>query len=216
MAERQHILRWGGASGILAAVILTAMITIGLASGPGTTQLMQPTDREVVLEQLPSSSTPVQIITILDDLFVLAYTGAFLGLAALVWPQSKWLAGVALVFALATALLDFAENAHLLVMAQGVGGEANLTDSALRDLALLTQLKYSCSHLAAFLFGVAMSRRDRLSWVVTILLFLFAVVSTVAFGYEPAATVRLLLMWLLLALGGWLAWREGAMAIPPA
>jgi hypothetical protein len=123
---------------------------------------------------------------------------------------------VSLVLALATALLDFAENAHLLVMAQGIGGDANLTDGALRNLALLTQLKYSCSHLATFLFGVALFRRDRLSWAVTILLFLFPVASTVAFAYPPAIVFRLLLMWLLLALGGWLAWREGAVALHPA
>jgi hypothetical protein len=216
VSERQHILRWGGTSGILAAVILTAMIAIGLVSGPGTTELMQPTDRELVLDQLPTNSTSVQIITILDDLFVLAYTGAFLGLAALVWSESRWLAGVATIFALATALLDFTENAHLLAMTQGIGGEANLTDSALRALALLTQVKYSCSHLATFLFGLAMIKRDRLSWAVTILLFLYPVASSVAFAYEPAAMVRLLLMWLLLALGGWLARREGAAMAPQA
>lgn len=216
MPERQHVLRWGGSSGILAAALLMAMITIGLVSGPGTTELLQPTDRKVALEQMPGNSTAVQIITVLDDLFVLAYTGAFLGLAALVWPQSRWLASVALALALVTALLDFAENAHLQVMAQGIGGQANLTDSALRDLALLTHLKYSCSHLATFLFGVALFRRDGLSWAVTILLFLFPVASTVAFAYEPAAMVRLLLMWLLLAFGGWLAWREGTVAIPAA
>jgi hypothetical protein len=33
-------------------------------------------------------------------------------------------------------------------------------------------------------------------------------VSSLALAIEPAVTARLLLMWLLLGLGGWLAWRE--------
>jgi hypothetical protein len=93
-------------------------------------------------------------------------------------------------------------------MAQGIGGEANLTGAALRELTIITQLKYSCSHMATFLFGLGLPRRDRLSWTVSLLLFVFPVVSTVAFVYEPATLARMLLMWLLLVLGGWLAWRE--------
>lgn len=208
MTERQHILRWGGASGILAGLILTAMLAVGLAAGPNSAQLLQPTDPALVSELMDQYQGPVQASILLDDLFALAYTGAFLGLAALVWPRSRLLAGVAMIFALATAVLDFSENARLLSMAQGVGGPANLTDTALRELHIVGQLKYSCSHLATFLFGLGLSKRDRSSWTVAILLLLFPVVSTLAFAYEPATMARLLLMWLLLLLGGWLAWRE--------
>jgi hypothetical protein len=122
MTERQNILRWGGASGILAGLILTAMLAVGLAAGPNSAQLLQPTDPALVSELMSQYSGPVQASILLDDLFALAYTGAFLGLAALVWPRSRWLASVAMIFALATAVLDFSENARLLSMAQGVGG----------------------------------------------------------------------------------------------
>jgi hypothetical protein len=208
MTERQWILRLGGASGLLAALLLTAMLAVGLAAGRNSAQLLQPTDADLVSALMSRYSGPVQASILLDDLFVLAYTGAFLGLAALVWPRSRWLAGVAMVFALATAWLDFSENARLLSMAQGVGGQANMTDSALRELHIITQLKYSCSHLATFLFGLCLPKRDGLSWTVGILLLLFPVTSTLAFAYEPATLARLVLMWLLLALGGWLSWRE--------
>jgi hypothetical protein len=208
MAERKHILHWGGASGILAALILTAMFAVGLAAGSDSGQLLQPTDQDLARDLMCRYSGLVQTIVLLDDLFAVAYTGAFLGLAALVWPRSRWLAAIAMAFALATAFLDFAENARLLTMAQGIGDEASFAAGALRELYIVTQLKYSCSHLATFLFGLALPRRDRLSWIVTILLFLFPVVSTLAFALEPAGLARLLLMWLLLALGGWLVWRE--------
>ena len=151
MAERQHILRWGGVSGIVAALILTIMIVVGLAAGPDSTKLLQPTDPAIASKLLTQHADTVQAVVILDDLFALAYTGAFFGLAALVWTRSRWLAGVAMLFALATAILDFSENARLLAMAQGVGGEANLTDEALRELHIITQLKYSCSHVSTFL-----------------------------------------------------------------
>lgn len=208
MTERQHILRWGGTSGILAALLLTAMIAVGLPAGANLTQLLQPTDPDLAADLFARYAGMVQATVALDDLFALAYTGAFFGLAAMVWPRSRWLAGVAMVFALATALLDFSENARLLIMAQGIGGEANLTGAALRELNIITQLKYSCSHVATFLFGLGLPRRDRLSWTVSVLLFVFPVVSTGAFVYEPATLARILLMWLLLVLGGWLAWRE--------
>jgi hypothetical protein len=93
-------------------------------------------------------------------------------------------------------------------MAQGVGADVNLTDEALRELHIITQLKYSCSHVATFLLAIGLPKRDLLSWIVTVLLFLFPVLSTIAFAYEPAIMARLLLMWLLLALGGWLTLRE--------
>jgi hypothetical protein len=93
-------------------------------------------------------------------------------------------------------------------MALGIGGDANLTDEALRTLSIITQLKYSASHMAVFLFGIGLFRRDLRSWIVTALLFIFPVVSTIAFAYEPAGLARILLMWMLLVLGGWLAWRE--------
>lgn len=208
MTERQRIMRWGGASGILAAAILAVMIAVGLTAGTDSAQLLQPTDADLVPALMDRYSGVVQASVVLDDLFVLAYTGAFLGLAALVWPRSRWLAGVAMLCALATAYFDFSENARLLAMAQGVGGEANFSDVALRELYIITQLKYSFSHLAAFLFGLALPRRDRLSWTVTVLLFLFAAVSTLAFAIQPLGLVRILLMWLLVALGGWLALRE--------
>jgi hypothetical protein len=111
-------------------------------------------------------------------------------------------------FALATAVLDFAENARLMTLFLGIGGEANLTGSALRELNIITQLKYAASHLAVFLFGIGLVRRDLLSWIVTALLFAFAVVSTIAFAYAAGGLARILFMWLLLVLGGWLAWRE--------
>lgn len=208
MTERQGILRWGGASGLLAALLLTAMIAVGLPAGADSAQLLQPTEPDLAADLFTRYAGTVQTTVVLDDLFALAYTGAFFGLAAMVWPRSRWLAGVAMGFALATALLDFSENARLLVMARGIGGEANLTGAALRELTILTQLKYSCSHLATFLFGLGLPRRDWLSWTVSVLLFVFPVVSTVAFAYEPATLARILLMWLLLVLGGWLAWRE--------
>jgi hypothetical protein len=208
MAERKEILRWGGICGFLAALILTTMMAAGLAAGPDSTELLQPTDPERVSDLMSEYGSVVKANIVLDDLFALAYTGAFLGLAALVWLQSRWLAGIAMFFALATAVLDFTENAHLMTMALGIVGEADLTGSALAELNVITQLKYSASHIAAFLFGVGLPRRDRLGWIVTVLLFAFVVVSTIAFALEQAGLIRILLMWLLLVLGGWLAWRE--------
>ena len=208
MAERQRILRWGGACGLLAAVILLAMMVAGLAAGPDSTELLQPTDPDRVSDLMEEYGGVVKTNVILDDLFALAYTGAFLGLAALVWPRSRWLAGTAMVFALATAALDFTENARLLTMALGIVGESELKGGALAGLNVITQLKYSASHMAAFLFGIGLSRHDRLSWVVSLLLFAFVVVSTIAFALEQAGLARILLMWLLLVFGGWLALRE--------
>lgn len=208
MTERRHILYWGGASGFLAALLLTAMMVLGLAAGPDSTELLQPTDADRVTDLISEYDAVVKANVILDDLFALAYTGAFFGLAGLVWTRSRWLAGIAMLFALATACLDFAENARLMTTALGIGGGTNLTDDALRTLNLVTQLKYSASHMAVFLFGIGLFRRDVLSWTLSILLFAFPIVSTIAFAYEPAGLARILLMWLLLVLGGWLAWRE--------
>jgi hypothetical protein len=206
--ERQHVLRWGGLSSLLAALLLAVMAAAGMAAGPASTQLLRPTDPALLADLMARHAGTVQASILLDDLFVLAYTGGFLALAALVWPRSRWVAGVAMVWALAAAFLDFGENALLLSLAQGVGGRADVTASTVRQLAFIGQLKFSCSHLATFLFALGLPRWDRLSWTVTILLFLFPVVSTLAFAYAPAGVVRLAVMWLLLVLGGWLAWKR--------
>ena len=126
MAERQHILHWGGACGFLAALILTAMMALGLAAGPDSTELLQPTDPARISDLMSEYGDVVKTNVVLDDLFALAYTGAFLGLAALVWTRSRWLASIAMVFALATAILDFTENARLMTMALGIGGTSRV------------------------------------------------------------------------------------------
>jgi len=154
MAERKHILRWGGASGIAAALILITMLAVGLAAGSDSGELLQPTDPDRASCLMSRYSGLVQTIVLLDDLFAVAYTGAFLGLAALVWRRSRWLAGIAMAFALATALLDFAENARLLTMAQGIGGEASSGQS---DTGAASHDDYglSCKHgVAMILVGV--------------------------------------------------------------
>jgi hypothetical protein len=47
MEKRYHILHRSNASSIPSTVILTTMAAIGLVSGPCTTELMQPTDRDL-------------------------------------------------------------------------------------------------------------------------------------------------------------------------
>jgi len=206
--ERQHVLRWGGASGMAAALILAGMALVGVLAGPGSAQLLQPTDAALLTKLMTESHQLVQASVLLDDLFVLAYTGGFLALAALVWPRSRWIAGIAMMWGLAAAFLDLDENARLWILVQGVGGAADIGPGTVREVALISQLKFLCSHVAVFLLALGLPRWDRLSWGVTILLFLFPVASTLAFAHALAGLARLLLMGLLLALGGWLAWQR--------
>jgi hypothetical protein len=208
VSERRRILSLGSASSLLAAAILLVMAGITLSAGPDSTQLLQPTDPDVARVLMRDHAWVARTGILLDNLFVLAYTGAFIGLAALDWTQSKWLAGVAMLFALATAVLDFSENARLLNMAMGIGGEANFTEDALHELNIISQIKYLCSHLATFLFGLGLARDSRLAWLVSSLLFLFPIASTAALALEGAAIARLVIMWLMLALGGLLVRRH--------
>lgn len=206
--ERQHVLRWGGLSGVVAALILIGMTLVGVLAGPHSAQLFQPTDPALLAKLMAESRRFVQASILLDDLFVPAYTGGFLALAALVWPRSRWVAGIAVMWALAAAFLDLNENARLLILAQGVEGAVEIDPGAVRELYLIGQLKFLCSHVAVFLFALGMPRWDRLSWGVTILLLLFPVASTLAFAYAWAGLARVLGMALLLALSGWLAWQR--------
>lgn len=193
---------------MVAALLLAGMALVGILAGPHSAQWFQPTDPILLDRLMAEYHQLVQAGILLDDLFVLAYTGGFLALAALVWPRSRWVAGIAMMWGLAAASLDLNENARLLILAQGVGGAADIGPGTVRDLHLIGQLKFMCSHVAVFLFALGLPRWDWLSRAVTILLFLFPVASTLAFTYPLAGLARLFLMGLLLALGGWLAWQR--------
>lgn len=110
MPNLSHTLRWSAAAGLLAALLVVVMLAIGLSVGPDLAVLEQPATTIQFGTVVGRHAGAIQAMMVVDNLFVVAYVTAFLGLAALVRPRAPLAATIGLGFALLTALFDFAEN----------------------------------------------------------------------------------------------------------
>src|SRR5207249_989237 len=90
-----------------------------------------------------------------DDAFVIAYTTAFAGIAALLWTRSRLLAALGLGFALLTSVSDLIENSLTLALLAVATNSRTPEIAPLVILNIVTQLKSLWILIAATLFAIA-------------------------------------------------------------
>jgi hypothetical protein len=145
-------------------LLLGAFLLVSLFSGGVTAQDFEWVDEPArYTRRLLAAETPLRLILTLDNLFVLAYTAAFLFLAMrLRAKRNRILIGAALGALLATTYLDLYENhttlMHLDSAALGLPIEAR----DLQSRMMWSQLKFHSSYLAFFLFAFALPAKTRI------------------------------------------------------
>jgi hypothetical protein len=188
------------------------MAVVGLSAGEGMAIVGQPSSPETYTASLEPYAGTLQLVMALDNLFLIAYTGAFIGAAALVWGHARLLGIIGLGLALLLALLDISENAVTIQITRAVESGLPVSATEIALLGLLEQIKYATATLAVVYFAIAIliaqpaSRGLRLG--VTTLFLLFPLVNAVTV-VNPAADI-LLILWMLLMLLGTsiLLWRS--------
>ncbi|HID62792.1 MAG TPA: hypothetical protein EYP49_08670 [Anaerolineae bacterium] len=208
MSNPSHTFRWSAAAGLLAAMLVVVMFAIGLSVGPDLAVLEQsatPTQFGTVADRHAGA---IQTMMVVDNLFVVAYVTAFVGLAALVRPRAPLAATVGLGFALLTALLDFTENSLTLHLVQGHLRGLKVEPGRLAILSVVDQVKFLSVYLAIALFASGLWEPKPLNRVMVVLSLIFPLIGGLAPISAVAATLRVLWMIPLLVCGALLLWRR--------
>ena len=194
--------RAGAFCALAASVILVVMAIVGLPAGEAMAIVGQPGLPDTYVTILSPYADTLQAVMALDNIFLIAYTGAFIGAAALVWRRARLLGLIGLGFALLLALLDISENAVTINIARAAEIGVPVSVGEITLLGLLEQIKYATGTLAVAYFAIALLISQPagrgLTVGVAVLFLLFPVVNAITV-VNPAAKT-LLILWMLLML----------------
>lgn len=214
--------RAGAVCALAGALLLVMMGVMGASAGEGLARLEQPADPQAYTRALrPHAEMLVRVIAI-DNLFLIAYTGAFVGTAALVWRRARFFGALGLGFALLTALLDLTENAVTVHLARQALAGVVVPAGQVALLSVLAQVKYAGAGLGMVAFAIALllasPGRRPLTLLVVALFLLFPAVNAYTVAHPGAALVLILWMLLSLLAGGALLWRaaQAVQSLPPS
>jgi hypothetical protein len=205
------IVRSGAICALLGVVVLTAMMFVGLPAAEGMAVLGQATAPEAFAASIRPVARVILLAMALDNIFVIAYSGAFIGATALVWRRARLWGMIGLAFALILALLDLGENAVTVTLAQSALSAAPIAPAHIFLLGFLTQIKFASGGLAVAFIAIALLifRPKNYPLIVgtAVLYLLFPILNGIA-TVKPAAQMLLIVgMWLMLLLSAPLLWR---------
>ena len=204
--------RAGAVCALAASGILVVMAIVGLPAGEGMAIVGQPGLPDNYVTVLSPYANTLQAVMALDNIFLIAYTGAFIGAAALVWGRARLLGVIGLGFALLLALLDISENAVTVNIARAIETGVPIAVGEITLLGLLEQIKYAAGTLAVVYFAIALliaqPASRGLTWVVAGIFLLFPVVNAVTVVNPGAKTLLILWMLLMLLASAVLLWKS--------
>lgn len=198
----RFILRSGAFAAFAAAFLLAWQFVIALNIGSEMELISRSVDPVRMTAFFQANARAVTQLMTADDGFAIAYAVAFVGLAVFLLPRSRVIALLALVFALATALTDLAENSLTLAAVQTVVQGQPLEGSALVLLFWLGQIKYLLIYVAALLLAMGVWEAGKMGKVLAILFALFPLIGLAAIAVETLVLFKVLWMFVLLIAGG--------------
>jgi len=204
--------RAGAVCALAACVILVVMAIVGLPAGESMAIVGQPGLPDNYVTILSPYADTLQVVMALDNIFLIAYTGAFIGAAALVWRRARLLGVIGLGFALLLALLDISENAVTVNIARAVETGVPVALGEITLLGLLEQIKYAAATLAVAYLAIALliaqPASRGLTWLTGVVFLLFPVVNAVTVVNPGAKTLLILWMLLMLLASAVLLWKS--------
>ncbi|MCJ7662331.1 MAG: hypothetical protein MUO67_24555 [Anaerolineales bacterium] len=204
--------RAGAVCALAASAMLVVMAIVGLPAGEGMAIVGQPGLPDNHMTILSPYADTLQVVMALDNIFLIAYTGAFIGAAALVWRRARLLGVIGLGFALLLALLDISENAVTVNIARAVETGVPVALGEITLLGLLEQIKYAAATLAVVYLAIALliaqPASRGMTWVTAVVFLLFPVVNAVTVVNPGAKTLLIRWMLLMLLASAVLLWRS--------
>lgn len=197
MADRKFLVRVGALASALAAILLAAQIVVGIMIGPDAASL-ESIAPDAVKKLFSEHAREIQLMMTLDNLFIVAYLAAFVGIAAVSWERRAF-AILGLSAGIIAGLFDFWENSTIL----GFVGQPSLIDlNALLALSSITRVKWIGAGVAAASFGVTVWDAPRLNRVTSILFLLFAPIDVWGMIGGAGSLVRIAWMLVVFMIGG--------------
>lgn len=210
--DASQTIRAGVVCALVGVGVLVAMALVGLPAGESLAIIGQPASPEDYAATVGPQSNVLLSVMALDNIFVIAYTGTFIGAAALVWRRARLLGAVGLGFAVLLALLDLSENAITVDIARAAQEDVPIPGWEITFLGLLEQLKYASGTLAIAYFAIALLITKPAARALTVgvsIIFLgFPVVNALTVLNPDARTLLILWMLLMLLASAVLLWRS--------
>jgi hypothetical protein len=205
-----HLLRIGASGAVAATVLLIVLSATVVPAGADSLALrgtVTPDDFATAVER---HGLNLRVAMAVDNLFVIGYTLALLGIVALVRSRIPLLGNVALGGVLLGALLDYTENSITLGLIQSHMLGTAPKPGWLVILHIVGQIKYLVAFLAVAVLGVGLWSSKPLDRVVSILTWLFPIVGVASFVFPTTSPLLALWMLILLVSGGLLLWRRAS------
>jgi hypothetical protein len=151
------------------ASALMVLVLVGLALATGVSQEYFEGEHPVAeyAQRLAAAATPLRVGFTFDNLFILAYSCFFVGLASVLRRSADpYLVNTALAAMIGVALLDAVENHHIMAMADAAVQGTAPTAEEIRAQTVLSSVKFHLSCIGSLLFAMAFPRETRLGrWV---------------------------------------------------
>ena len=205
------VIRAGAVCAAAGAMILVGMMIVGGGAAESLGILGQPGTPDQYAAAIRPVVDVLFRVMALDNIFLIAYTGAFIGAAALVWEKAQLFGVTGLGFAILLALLDVTENSVTVDMARAVNVGVPIPGWEIPTLGLLEQVKYASGALALVFFAVGLFvalPQKRYAKVVAVLFLFYPVTNALKI---MTGNALLLVLWMLVMLvaSARLLWRQG-------
>jgi hypothetical protein len=163
--------------GIATLGVLLVMVAISLATGEtqeAHEHYLAPADYAARLLAHPST---LRLIFGLDVAFLVLYTAFFAAFATFLRDRLAWIGFVAMAV---VAVLDLAEDHHILALLAMAERGRPIDDGAIAFQDVLSATKFGISFIALFFYGIAIPRTTKLGWLLAIFLTAGTLVTAVA------------------------------------
>jgi hypothetical protein len=165
------VTKWTAVMGAIASLMV--FLLVGLAVGTGVSQEYFENFHPIpeYTERLVAAAPLLRVGFTFDNVFVLAYTSFFVGLAIVLRRSADHsLVNLGLAAMIGTALLDIAENHHIMSMADAAVQGFPPSEGQVRLQMVLSLVKFHLSCLGALLLALAFPRNTAMArWIVVLL-----------------------------------------------
>lgn len=198
----RFVLRSGAVAAFAAVFLLGWQFLIGIGLGNDIALLSKSVDPARMTPFFQTHGRALTQLMTADNAFATAYAVAFVALSYALWSRARLLATLALVFALATACIDLAENSLLLASVETVAQNQILSGTPLTLLFWLGQVKFLAIYVGALLFAIGVWETGRMGRIFAIVLALFPLIGIASIAIEGLVLVKVAWMFVMLAVGG--------------
>jgi hypothetical protein len=164
--------KWTAVMGALASLMVFLLVGLAVATGVSQEYFEGFHPIAEYTQKLVKAAPLLRIGFALDNVFILSYASFFIGLAIVLRSSADHsLVNLSLAAMLGVALLDMAENHHIMGMADIAAQGLPPSEAEVRWQMVISLVKFHLSCLGALLLALAFPRKTVLGrWIVALLL----------------------------------------------